>query len=225
MTSRLAELDRAYLRRMAVTLPVAALALTTVLFLVPAERVTALQRRTVGIRGPMRILPELDIVPEEESERRLTAARVEVPRSDFVALELVYDREVEPEKRPEPVPKPEVAKEDKVEFLTSDDAGDAVRTTGLPVPAQSELEVTHVERPVYPPSAIHLGIEGTVEILMLVDRDGRVNQVYVVDPHKVPLLERAAVEAAYKYRFKPYLVNGTPSLFWVKLPFTFHLVG
>ncbi len=210
---------------MAATLPAAAVFLVATLLLVPGEEVTALRHQALmGIRGPMRVLPELDIQPEEESERRLTAApRMAMP-VDFVAVELDYALNPEAEKKV-PEPRPLLEAQDPVEVLTSDNVQDAIRTTGLPVPAQSELEVLHVARPLYPREAVRREIEGRVTVMLLVGRDGSVSQTYVLDPGRFPLLETAAREAARRYVFRPYTVDGKTTPFWVRLPFDFHLVG
>jgi TonB family protein len=227
VTSRLMDLDRQYRRRMSLTVPLAAATLVAALFSVPAERITALREAQIAQKGPLRILPQLDIVPDEESPRRLTAAPVAATPADFVALDIVYETDVldDPlEPVPVRVPVPEISKDDPFDFSTLEDLQTAIRTTGLPVPAQAELEVVHVERPIYPPRAVQLSIQGTVEVMMLVDAQGRVSQVFVVDPESQPLLEIAAVEAAERFLFKPYQVGGRATPFWVRLPFMFHLV-
>ncbi len=228
VTSRLMDLDRQYRRRMSFTVPLALASLVVVLYSVPAERITALQEPRVAQSGPLRILPQLDIVPDEESPRRLTAAPVSATPADFVALDIVYEteeREEPVEPLPVPTPVPEMIRDDPFDFSTLDDLQTAVKTTGLPVPAQAELEVIHVERPIYPPRAVQLNIQGTVEVMLLVGADGRVSQVFVVEPETYPLLESAAVEAAQRFLFKPYQVGGRATPFWVRLPFMFNLVA
>jgi TonB family protein len=209
---------------MVVTLPLAAILLAVGLVTLPSPHQAILQKRTVGLKGPLHILPELDITPEELSERRLTAAPRNAATADFVAVELdlVPDR---PEEAEEPVPPPKVLDRKQVEVLTTDNVQDAIRTTGLPVPAQTDLEVLYAARPVYPAEAVLREIEGSVEVLLLVDRQGSVTVAYVVNPGRKPLLEEAARRAALRYIFRPYKVNGEPTPFWVRLPFEFHLVS
>ena len=225
MTSRFEELDRLYQFRSMVSLVLAGLVLAAILYLTPAERLSALRDARLAQRGPLRILPQLDIIPEEESPRRLTAAPVSVTPADFVALDIVYrTRVTENPVEPVPPPVPQLARQDPFDFPTVDDLRQAVRTTGLPVPARSELVVLHVERPVYPRQAVDLNIQGTVELMLLVDAGGKVSQVFVVNPNRHPFLERSAVEAAHRFLFGPYLVRGKPTPFWVRLPFVFRLI-
>ncbi|HEU4636579.1 MAG TPA: TonB family protein [Edaphobacter sp.] len=61
---------------------------------------------------------------------------------------------------------------------------------------------------VYPESARVRGIQGPVEVEAVVSRAGNVEYAHAVsgDPH----LRAAAEEAVLRWKFKPYLVNGTP---------------
>ncbi len=197
--------------------------LLTVLF-APVKTVPPDHIRSLAVRGPLRVLPELDIDPDVYTDERLTAAPVSVMSTDFVAVELRYV--VEPlREEADAEPPPAVPQRDQLEALTMDDIQDAVRTTGLPLPAASELEVLHVERPVYPRRAIEMGVEGLLEIALLVDEQGRVIYARAIEPDRYPLLERAATDAAYRYLFKPYFVRGAPTSFWVRIPFEFRLLS
>jgi len=74
-------------------------------------------------------------------------------------------------------------------------------------------DVTHglIERkavPQYPDEALAKGIEGDVIFKIEVDETGRVMLAVPVEGH--PLLVAASVEAMRDFRFRPYLLNGTP---------------
>jgi TonB family protein len=62
--------------------------------------------------------------------------------------------------------------------------------------------------PVYPETAKIDGIEGPVVMQAIISTDGTVKRVHVLqgDSH----LRSAAVEAVYKWRYRPYLLNGRP---------------
>lgn len=209
---------------MSVTLPLAASWVLLAVRLTPIQSPPPEQIQSLALRGAFHVLPELDIDPDVFSDDRLTAAAVSVMPTDFVAVEL---RPVAEPMREDPLaePPPAVPERDRLEAITLDDIQDAVRTTGLPLPAASELEVLHVERPVYPRRAIELGVEGRLEIALLVDERGRVIFARPIEEDRYPLLERAAQEAAYRYLFKPYLVRGSPTPFWVRIPFEFRLLS
>src|SRR5579871_126012 len=62
--------------------------------------------------------------------------------------------------------------------------------------------------PVYPPSAVRLRIEGTVELMATISKNGDITQVKVVSGDSQ--LSKAAVDAVKQWKYKPYLLNGEP---------------
>lgn len=62
--------------------------------------------------------------------------------------------------------------------------------------------------PLYPPSARHLRLSGTVVLKASVDVRGRVGTVTVISGS--PLLAGAAVNAVKGWRYEPFLLNGVP---------------
>jgi protein TonB len=218
-------MDAVYRRRMALTAPLSAVCLTLVFLLTPQEYLIAPRR--VALSGPLRIYPEIDILPEVIDDRHLTAAPDRPPPSTFVAVEIDYA--IRPEAEPVPRPEPEetrAAPDPVVETSTFDDVQDAAQTTGHPILAETEYELLYQKRPVYPREAVIRGIEGEVVILLLVDSRGRVSRTQVINPNRHPLLEQAAVEAVRRYIFRPYRVGGDPpEPFWVRVPIEFRLIG
>ena len=67
--------------------------------------------------------------------------------------------------------------------------------------------VTRVE-PVYPLAALEKHVAGEVTLYTAVGKDGAVEQVAVVDGPAA--LQRAATDAVKQWKFKPWLVNGSP---------------
>ena len=62
--------------------------------------------------------------------------------------------------------------------------------------------------PAYPPIAKAARASGTVNVEVLLDESGRVISAKALGGH--PLLQQAAVEAAYGARFAPTLLSGQP---------------
>lgn len=76
----------------------------------------------------------------------------------------------------------------------------------------------------YPPLAQRAGIEGTVWIDALVDKEGKVRDVKIVKQAEANAgFEEAAVEAAYQCVWKPAISNGQPVAVWVTYKVTFKL--
>jgi TonB family protein len=63
-------------------------------------------------------------------------------------------------------------------------------------------------QPAYPPIAKAARASGTVTVQILIDESGRVVSAHAVSGH--PLLQEAAVQAAYQARFTPTLLSGQP---------------
>jgi TonB family protein len=59
---------------------------------------------------------------------------------------------------------------------------------------------------VYPPDARSRGLVGTVKVSLLLDERGEIVEVQSVEGPV--LLQNAAKDAALKWRFEPYQVNG-----------------
>lgn len=62
--------------------------------------------------------------------------------------------------------------------------------------------------PVYPPSAVHMQIEGAVQLLATISKSGAITDVKVLSGDKQ--LARAAVDAVKRWKYAPYLLNGDP---------------
>ena len=224
-TSRLTYLDNCYQRRLGICLPLALGVLVLGAIILPEEAVIAPRQHLVGQEGPLLVIPQVDIDPEEYDEMSTTAAPASAPPTDFVSVELDYA--VDPHQEPVPLPSvvPERFNEELFEFSDRDDVQYAMRTTGHPVLAETDYVLIHKEIPMYPRDAWLGGIEGEITILMLVNTRGRVAQAYVVTPDKFPLLEQAATEAVYRWLFKPHTVDGILTPFWIRVPFAFELIN
>ncbi len=62
--------------------------------------------------------------------------------------------------------------------------------------------------PVYPPNALRLRIEGAVQLIATISPAGNVTAVKVVSGDA--LLAHAAADAVKQWKYKPYLLDGTP---------------
>jgi protein TonB len=64
--------------------------------------------------------------------------------------------------------------------------------------------------PIYPQRAIDRGIEGYVIVEFTVAKTGSVKNPRVVEFHPSTIFNKAAVDAALKFKYKPRIVNGEP---------------
>ena len=90
-----------------------------------------------------------------------------------------------------------------------DGISSAELAASVPVePATMEAYLLASRVPVYPENAKIDGIEGSVVMQAIISQDGTVKRVHVLqgDPH----LRSAAAAAVYRWRYRPYLLNGQP---------------
>jgi protein TonB len=90
--------------------------------------------------------------------------------------------------------------------------------------AYADLKLLQVTAPRYPSRCLRLGIEGRVEVQVLVGENGRVQEVTLGESSGDASLDEAAMEAVRKWRFEPAMKNGMPVRAWVIAPVTFKLI-
>lgn len=69
-------------------------------------------------------------------------------------------------------------------------------------------KLVHSVTPEYPQEAKKMHIEGTVHLHAVIGKDGRVNELSVIDGD--PDLARAAMKAVHQWRYEPTLLDGKP---------------
>jgi protein TonB len=97
-----------------------------------------------------------------------------------------------------------------------EEQGPVVRMPLIP----EERLLTKVD-PGYPPAAVQLRIQGTVEFNAVIAKDGHVERLRLICGH--PLLVRAAREAARQWVYRPVKVFGEPVRVLTKIPVRFQL--
>jgi TonB family protein len=63
-------------------------------------------------------------------------------------------------------------------------------------------------QPNYPSTALHMRVEGAVQLMATIGKTGNITAVKVVSGE--PLLAQAAQEAVKQWKYKPYFLNGEP---------------
>ena len=79
--------------------------------------------------------------------------------------------------------------------------------------------VEHKTMPVYPDEAMTKGIQGDVNFKIEVDETGKITASVPLEGD--PLLVAASKDALRNFRFRPYLLNGTPTKVQSQLGFHF----
>lgn len=147
------------------------------------------------------------------------ARRFEI--TDFVRVEReqrVEREEKKPEKPPEPEQQPEMPNPDQNSnydnSLAVSMSAPSVNTSvnigglGFGVSDGEYLPIVKVA-PVYPTRAAARGLEGYVIVEFTVTQTGATKDIFVVESTS-SLFERAAVDAAAKFKYKPRVIDGNP---------------
>lgn len=77
--------------------------------------------------------------------------------------------------------------------------------------------------PQYPPSARQRMIEGWVDLIFTVNQRGVVSDAYVVASQPEEIFNRAATDAAMRWRFRPVVENGEPTTVFRRIRINFSL--
>jgi protein TonB len=141
--------------------------------------------------------------------------------TDFVRVErneIVERKQDRPEKPPEPEVPPEMSTPNRADAFDNSmavsmsapsmNANLNVGGVGFGVSDGEYLPIVKVA-PVYPSRALSRGLEGYVIVEFTVTRQGTTRDAVVVESTST-LFERAAVEAALKFKYKPRVIDGEP---------------
>ena len=75
----------------------------------------------------------------------------------------------------------------------------------------------------YPSFSKRSGEQGAVVVRLIIDESGSVEDVALLQSSTFPRLDRAATDIGKRYRFKPFLVNGSPQRISTNLLIKFNL--
>ena len=89
-------------------------------------------------------------------------------------------------------------------------------------PVELEPVPVKIVQPKYPEIALRAGMEGTVVLSLLVDKEGRVKKAKVLSSNG-EIFNEAAIQAGLRWLFKPAMMNSGPVAVWASVPFRFKL--
>lgn len=141
--------------------------------------------------------PDLEKKPEQTPARPIVTER-------FVMKKMQLPFQLNP-KLPEgpgtlPIPKPDMVS------VPVPAIRDTVSATEIDTPLTPVVQVP----PIYPIRAKRMGIEGNVTVTFTVSREGRVENVDIVDANPPDVFETAVIRCVSRWRFKPPTVEGVP---------------
>lgn len=80
-------------------------------------------------------------------------------------------------------------------------------------------------QPQYPYRARQRRIEGTVRVRFLVQADGAVSQITILESDPPEVFDQAVLDAVGGWRFEPGMLGGEPVAAWMVTPIVFDLSG
>ena len=185
----------------------------------PAETVASTAKKSTPISVPAS--------PEPTSEAVKTAPAA----SDAIVVTNEAPKTEEPKPAPQETPDA-VAPSLNVASDSGDKAIDGLVDTPAAVPhvAPQTLRVSQgvsqgllVKKvaPVYPPQAVQMRLQGAVQMLANISKDGNITNVKVTNGD--PILARAATDAVKQWKYKPYYLDGQPMEIQTQITVNFSL--
>lgn len=92
---------------------------------------------------------------------------------------------------------------------------DFIPVEKLPIPVRQV-------KPEYPEIARRAGVEGTVWVKILVDKEGKAKKAVVIKSD-AEIFNETAIKAALQWVFTPAMMNNGPVAVWAAVPFRFNL--
>ena len=179
------------------------------------KRLAAAASLGIGVTFGLLFIMQLLISTGQEAFTETESFRL----ADFVRVErneIVEVKKDKPEKTPEPEEMPEMPTPDMMNNFDNSMAVSVsapqintsmrVGGVGFGISDGEYLPIVKVA-PVYPARALQRGLEGYVIVEFTVTRQGTVRDVGVVESTST-LFERAAMEAASKFKYKPRVIDG-----------------
>jgi len=110
--------------------------------------------------------------------------------------------------------------DDSMEIGPDQPTSETGRSEGL---SYRRPELAMLVPPVYPKDAEEKGIEGMVELRILVTEKGTVDEVEISRSSGLASMDEAAVKAVKSTRFLPAIKNGQQVEMWINYPIQFAL--
>ena len=169
------------------------------------------------------------VSPEAAKTPEPPAAQPPKPKSEQKQKPVVEKSAEKPTPQSQQSSTPPIQQESKSESQTQS-AAVAPSTSGgaSGTPIQTDIgKLVVVYQPdadaYYPSFSKRSGEQGTAVVRLIIDETGSVEDVALLQSSSFPRLDRAASEIGRRYRFKPYLVNGSPQRISTNLLIKFNL--
>lgn len=171
------------------------------------------------MRSVKEVVPKAEEVAPRMPEPKEVAAEIKKVAPKAKKKVVPETKEVKPTPVVAPTEKVKVAAEAEVVDEISDDNKNQEQ---IPIVENATFK-GETSPPVYPKRALMLRQEGVVMLKALIGTNGNIKDIQIVSSSGYAQLDKSAIDAIRKWKFKPSIINGKPSLSWVKVPFEFYI--
>lgn len=171
------------------------------------------------------------VSPEASKTQQPPAATPPKPKEEKKAIQ--EKSKEKPVEKPSPTQAPQQTQQNQAQSKSDSqqqNASVAPATSGgaSGTPIQTDIgKLIVVYQPdadaYYPSFSKRSGEQGAVVVRLIIDESGNVEDVALLQSSTFPRLDRAATDIGKRYRFKPFLVNGSPQRISTNLLIKFNL--
>ena len=171
------------------------------------------------------------VSPEASKTQQPPAATPPKPKEEKKAIQ--EKSKEKPVEKPSPTQAPQQTQQNQAQSKSDSqqqNASVAPATSGgaSGTPIQTDIgKLIVVYQPdadaYYPSFSKRSGEQGAVVVRLIIDESGNVEDVALLQSSTFPRLDRAATDIGKRYRFKPFLVNGSPQKISTNLLIKFNL--
>ena len=174
-----------------------------------------------------RVMANLVSPSPAKSQEAPAAPKAPPPKPKEEPKKKVEEKPPTPQaKQSETPPKPSEAKSESQAQNAAVAPSSAGGVSGTPIQTDiGKLEVLYQPDAdaYYPSFSKRSGEQGTVVVRLIIDQTGTVEDIALLQSSTFPRLDRAASEIGRRYRFKPFVVNGSPQRISTNLLIKFNL--
>lgn len=217
MPAKISDRDRMYRKRLLYIAPVSILLILSLFATSDYVSYTDLNKR-LGWKGPMRVLPEITILPDTDpyesflEDRKLrTMTSIDLNVLDETGPSEGFTKKKKTEEQANTPP---------------EDGLDMVHTRPMhsDVPYSEDYIILKMVHPEYPTEELINGIEGEVTLELLVNEEGRVEGAWVLSVIGPRSFEESSLKAVKQFLFQAPVRNGKPEPMSIRFQINFKIL-
>lgn len=218
MPVRYRDKERSYRIRLLIVAPIAVLAIA-ILFITSDMVPQTVIDKTFGWKGALQVLPDITIVPGNETFESFPRER-QLRTMSSINFELIENKS-----ESEAGQKDNIYRDEPEIPIPPEEGPDVVRTydAHTSVPYSEDYVILNMTQPEYPVQELLDGVEGDVTVELLINEKGRVEKAWILSAIGPRSFETSSLKAVEKYVFQPPTENGFPTSMWIRFHIKFRI--